>query len=82
MIWWDPLLGTVDILEQDRYLLTRVGRSVLIFGGPGSGRGYVDEPVLVVGIAGSLILRALYHILVRSSGRQAPRLCPAGISLL
>ena len=82
MIWWDLLLGIIDILEQHRYCLTRVGRSFLRFEGPGSGRGYVDELVLVVGNVDFLILPVLYRILQGISGKQAPRLCPAGLSLL
>ena len=80
--WSDPLSGTVDILQQVHCPLIRVGKSILKFEGPGSVLGCVDELVLEVRIVGSLILRVLYHILVRIHRKQAPLLCPAGLLLL
>ena len=77
--WWDPLLGIVDILRQYHCHLIRVGKSVLKFEGPGSVLGYGDELMLVVRIVDSLILRVLYHILVRTSCKRAPLLCPSGL---
>ncbi len=64
--WWDPLSGTVDILGHLDCPLMQVGKSILIFEGPGSMLEYVDEVVLVVRIVGSLILTVLYHILLRT----------------
>ena len=80
--WWDPLSGTVNILQHHDCSLIRFGKQILKFEGPGSVFGYVDELVLVVRIVGSLILVVLYHILVRTSRKQVSLHYPAGLLLL